>query len=64
MGLCYKELNFNNKVNYYIYIEIEDMEIFYDVDMIIIILDNLMSNVVKYIFEGDIILLFCLVEEN
>ena len=44
VGLRYKELNPNNKVNYHIHIETEDTEIFYDADMITIILDNLMSN--------------------
>ena len=53
VGLRYKELNPNNKVNYHIHIETEDTEIFYDADMITIILDNLMSNAAKYTSEGD-----------
>ena len=56
VGLRYKELNPNNKVNYHIHIETEDTEIFYDADMITIILDNLMSNAAKYTSEGDITL--------
>lgn len=51
VGLRYKELNPNNKVNYHIHIETEDTEIFYDADMITIILDNLMSNAAKYTSE-------------
>ena len=64
MGLRYKELNPNNKVNYHIHIETEDTEIFYDADMITIILDNLMSNAAKYTSEGDITLSLRSVEEN
>ena len=64
VGLRYKELNSNNKVNYHIHIETEDTEIFYDADMITIILDNLMSNAAKYTSEGDITLSLRSVEEN
>lgn len=64
VGLRYKELNPNNKVNYHIHIETEDTEIFYDADMITIILDNLMSNATKYTSEGDITLSLRSVEEN
>ena len=64
VGLRYKELNPNNKVNYNIHIETEDTEIFYDSDMITIILDNLMSNAAKYTSEGDITLSLRSVEEN
>ncbi|WP_301246750.1 hybrid sensor histidine kinase/response regulator transcription factor, partial [Phocaeicola sartorii] len=64
VGLRYKELNSNNKVNYLIHIETEDTEIFYDADMITIILDNLMSNAAKYTSEGDITLSLRSVEEN
>lgn len=64
VGLRYKELNPNNKVNYHIHIETEDTEIFYDADMITIIQDNLMSNAAKYTSEGDITLSLRSVEEN
>lgn len=64
VGLRYKELNPNNKVNYHIYIETRETEIFYDADMITIILDNLMSNAAKYTSEGDITLSLRSVEEN
>lgn len=64
VGLRYKELNPNNKVNYHIHIETEDTEIFYDADVIISILDNLMSNAAKYTSEGDITLSLRSVEEN
>ena len=64
VGLRYKELNPNNKVNYHIHIETEDTEIFYDADMITIILDNLMSNAAKYTSEGDITISLRSVEEN
>lgn len=64
VGLRYKELNPNNKVNYHIHIETRETEIFYDADMITIILDNLMSNAAKYTSEGDITLSLRSVEEN
>lgn len=64
VGLRYKELNPNNKVDYHILIETEDTEIFYDADMITIILDNLMSNAVKYTSQGNITLSLRSVEEN
>ena len=63
VGLRYKELNPNNKVNYHIHIETEETELFYDADMITIILDNLLSNAAKYTSEGDIILTLRSVEE-
>lgn len=64
VGLRYKELNPNNKVSYHILVETEDTEIFYDAEMITIILDNLMSNAAKYTSEGDITLSLRSVEEN
>ena len=57
-------MNPKKKVNYHIHIETEDTEIFYDADMITIILDNLMSNAAKYTSEGDITLSLRSVEEN
>ena len=64
VGLRYKELNPNNKVNYHIHIETEETELFYDADMMTIILDNLLSNAAKYTSEGDITLALRSVEEN
>ncbi len=64
VGLRYKELNPYIKVYYLIHMETEVTEIFYDADMITIILDNLMSNAAKYTSEGDITLSLRSVEEN
>ena len=64
VGLRYKELNPNNQVNYHVRIETEETEIFYDADMITIILDNLMSNAAKYTSKGTITLSLRSVEEN
>lgn len=63
IGLRYKELNPNNKVEYHIHIETRDTELFYDPDMITIILDNLLSNAAKYTSEGSITLTLRSVEE-
>lgn len=64
VGLRYKELNSNDKVNYHIHIGTDDTEIFHDAEIITIILDNLMSNAAKYTSEGDITLSLRSVEEN
>ena len=64
VGLKYKELNRNEKVSYHIRIETEKTELFFDADMITMILDNLMSNAAKYTSEGDIFLTMRSVEEN
>lgn len=63
VGLRYKELNPNKKVDYHIHIETKDTELFYDVDMVTIILDNLLSNAAKYTSEGDITLTLRSVED-
>ena len=63
VGLRYKELNPNNKVNYHIRIENQKTELFYDAEMITVILDNLLSNAAKYTSEGSITLALRSVEE-
>ena len=60
----YKELNQNPDVSYHTKIETEDTELFFDIDMINMILDNLMSNAGKYTSKGDICLRLRSVEEN
>ena len=64
IGLKYKELNQNPDVSYHTKIETEDTELFFDIDMINMILDNLMSNAGKYTSKGDICLRLRSVEEN
>lgn len=64
VGLRYKELNPNKEVSYQIKIEAEETELFFDADMITIILDNLMSNASKYTAKGEITLSLHSVEEN
>lgn len=64
VGLRYKELNPNKKVDYHIHIETKDTELFYDADMVTIILDNLLSNAAKYTSEGAITLTLRSVEEK
>jgi signal transduction histidine kinase/ligand-binding sensor domain-containing protein/DNA-binding response OmpR family regulator len=62
-GLRYKELNRNEKTDFHIRIETADTVLYYDEDMITIILDNLLSNAAKYTPEGEICLVLRSVEE-
>lgn len=54
IGLRYKELNQNSKVEYLLNIEAESSMLYYDTEMITIILNNLLSNAAKYTPEGTI----------
>lgn len=58
IGLRYKELNRNNKVNYVFDIarDADDNEIYFDPEVIFTVLNNLLSNAVKYTPEGTITL--------
>lgn len=56
IGLRYKELNRNPKVDFHVRIDTEDTLLFFDADMLITILNNLLSNAAKYTSEGDITL--------
>ena len=64
IGLRYKELNRNSKVNFHVHIETEDTQLFYDADMLTTILNNLLSNAAKYTSEGNITLTLDSVEES
>lgn len=64
VGYKYKELNQNEKVTYHIHIDTKDTELFFDADMVMMILDNLMSNAAKYTSTGDIHLRLQTIEEN
>ena len=64
VGIKYKELNQNDKVTYHIHIDTDATELYFDADMIMMILDNLMSNAAKYTSEGDIHLRLQSIEEN
>lgn len=64
IGLRYKELNRNRKMNVIISIETENAVLYYDEDMITSILDNLMANAIKYTPEGEIRLILRSVEEK
>lgn len=54
IGLRYKELNQNSNVTFDIAIETEDTILYYDTDIITTILNNLLSNALKYTPEGEI----------
>lgn len=64
IGLRYKELNRNPKVNFHVRIDTEETCLFYDADMLTTILDNLLSNASKYTSEGDITLALNSIEEG
>lgn len=64
VGLRYKELNANPKVTFQVKIDTQETELFFDADMITIILDNLMSNASKYTIEGSVTLTLHSTEEN
>ena len=56
IGLKYKELNQKPKISFRIQIEKEEMSLFFDKEIVTIILDNLISNAIKYTEQGCITL--------
>lgn len=56
VGLKYKELNQKNKIDFRIQIEKEEMLLFFDKEIITIVLDNLISNAIKYTEQGRVTL--------
>ena len=56
IGLKYKELNQKKAIDFQIQIEKEEMPLFFDKEIITIILDNLISNAIKYTEQGKITL--------
>lgn len=52
IGLKYKELNRNKALSLEVLIEKENLKLYFDTEVITIILDNLISNAFKYTFEG------------
>lgn len=55
-GLKYKELNRNPEIEFRIEVEKEDMPLYFDKEVVTIILDNLISNAIKYTRRGIITL--------
>ncbi|WP_368156429.1 hybrid sensor histidine kinase/response regulator transcription factor, partial [Bacteroides finegoldii] len=56
IGLKYKELNQKTKIDFRIQIEKEEMLLFFDKEIVTIVLDNLISNAIKYTEQGCITL--------
>ena len=54
IGLKYKELNRKPEIDFCLEIEQEDMSLFFDKEVVTIILDNLISNAIKYTEKGTI----------
>ena len=59
IGLKYKELNRNESIDIRLMIEDENMPIYFDKEIIQIILDNLISNALKYTEKGNITIGIC-----
>jgi signal transduction histidine kinase/DNA-binding response OmpR family regulator len=64
IGLRYKELNSNEKVKIRISIETDKTILYFDSDIITTILNNLLSNALKYTPEGEISLTLASVDEK
>lgn len=56
IGLKYKELNQKKTISFQMQIEEAEMTLFFDKEIITIILDNLISNAIKYTEQGQITL--------
>lgn len=63
IGLRFKELNRNNKVQFNLHVATEGLTFYFDRDIVTIVLNNLLSNAMKYTPEGSINLSLRLVEE-
>ena len=64
IGLKYKELNQKPKIDFRIQTEKEEMLLFFDKEIITIILDNLISNAIKYTEQGRVTLSLCQTTRN
>ncbi|MDR3059471.1 MAG: response regulator [Prevotella sp.] len=64
IGLKYKELNTNKRISYNIIIDTQNVNLYFDPDIITTILENLLSNAFKYTQKGNITLTLRNVEEN
>lgn len=64
IGFRYKELNRNPKVKIDVRVHTEVTELFFDAEILTIIMDNLLSNAAKYTAEGEITLCLSSVQEE
>lgn len=64
VGLKYKELNRNQDVTLFTSIELEETMLYFDPEIVTIILDNLLSNAFKYTSSGSITLALRTITEN
>lgn len=64
IGLKYKELNMNSKIEFNIIIEAQHSSIYFDPDIIGTILENLLSNAFKYTESGHISLILSNIKED
>ena len=64
IGFKYKELNQKPKIDFRIQTEKEEMLLFFDKEIITIILDNLISNAIKYTEQGRVTLSLCQTTRN
>lgn len=54
IGLKYKELNRKPNIEFHIELEKDDMPLYFDKEVVTIVLDNLISNAIKYTEKGSI----------
>ena len=54
IGLKYKELNRKPDIEFHIELEKDDMPLYFDKEVVTIVLDNLISNAIKYTEKGSI----------
>ena len=54
IGQKYLDLNQNPKISFQIQLPLEDREMYYDTEVLTIVLDNLISNAMKYTLKGRI----------
>ena len=64
IGIKYEGLNQNPNIRFQIHVENHHHKLFYDPEIITIILDNLISNALKYTKQGEIALILRNVTEN
>lgn len=56
VGIKYKELNQNKKISFFIHTPARMPEMYFDTEVVTIVLDNLLSNAMKYTLKGKIVL--------
>lgn len=64
VGLRYKELNTNKRILFSVSVETQNTVLYYDPDIVVTVLENLLSNAFKYTAKGQISLVLRDITEN